>query len=87
MKALYCGALAVLATIACLTQAQSAEKQPVAPTSKGEADRSVASGAHRFAGPDGKPTPSPAARHADLHARRPHVSAAHVSQVGKLSIQ
>src|SRR5579872_2538799 len=55
---------------------------------KGKAYRSVVSSAHRSAGIGREIRGYPSAeRHADLHARRPYVSAAHVPKVRKCSIK
>ena len=78
MKALCCVVFVAVVGIAGLAQGQSTKKQ------LGDRERLI--GAWHLAhiespGPDGKTMEtSPAARHADLHERRSHVSAAHVSR-------
>ena len=71
MRTLRYGALAAVVTIAGLAQAQSANQKAGRPR---KADRSVASGAHRAPGPDGKPMDGPQPKGMLIYTRDGHMS-------------
>jgi lipocalin-like protein len=75
MKPLYCGALIVLTTIACFTQAQSSEKQ----STGSDSAREKLIGAWHLAhidsqGTDGKATPIPQPQGMLIYTRDGHMS-------------